>query len=132
MSTAQQKSQDAAFEQAFACSPHHQLAAVRLKALLSSLGDTHALHQLHAALKQQLPHLAPHVHSTHVATALACGQLDAAPPGARRGSSAQSVLLSVSSAAVGMPGLPFWFERIDWRGNGGSTLLATTYAEKKQ
>ena len=50
-----------ALEQAVECSPHNQLAALRLRELLTSLGDRSALAQLHARSVRSLPHLAPHL-----------------------------------------------------------------------
>ena len=49
------------FERAIACSPHHQLAAMRLRQLLASFGDNASLHSLHASFIRSLPHLAPHL-----------------------------------------------------------------------
>ena len=38
--------------------------------------------------------------------------------------------VTIASAAVQLPGAPFLIDRIDWRGNGGSVLLATQYASE--
>ena len=48
-------------EQSIACSPHHQLAAMRLRQVLGSLGDGVGLAQLHEGTARWLPHLAPHL-----------------------------------------------------------------------
>lgn len=50
-----------ALEQAVTCSPHNQLAALRLRQLLVSLGDAQGVAALHGVAVHSLPHLASHL-----------------------------------------------------------------------